>query len=99
MAQYDALSYPRTDLLLLDMQSNVLNALHSRAVIPLMPISAEFPVMKELNPVLNINDKDYFLSTQDMAGVSTKVLKRKVATANEHLVTINAAIDFRMHGY
>jgi len=99
MAQYDVFSYPQKDLLLLDVQSNVLDALQSRVVIPLVPISKEFPGMRGLNPVLKINDKDYLLSTQDMAGVSTKVLKRKVATANEHRAAINAAIDFLMHGY
>jgi toxin CcdB len=99
MTQYDVFSHPQKKLLLVDIQADVLDALQSRVVIPLVPVGKATPAMKSLNPVLRVNGEDYLLSTQDMAGVSSKALKRKVATASEHRAAINAAIDFLMHGY
>jgi toxin CcdB len=99
MAQYDVYTHPHQDLLLLDVQSGVLDTLGSRVVIPLVPMERANLAMHELNPVFSINGKDYLLSTQDMAGVSTKVLKRKVASAVEQRMAINAAVDFLLYGY
>ncbi len=86
---------------LLDVQSNLLEGLDSRMVIPLRSM-AYFPQVKiptRLTPVLALDGKDYLLETPKMAAVPRRILKAPVASLASAQDQVTAALDFLFHGY
>jgi toxin CcdB len=105
MARFDVYANPgahaSTTPYLLDVQSNLLDGLDSRMVIPLRSLDhfskVEIPV--RLTPVLSIKGKDYLLETPKMGAVPLRVLKDYVGSMNEDQARITAALDFLFQGY
>jgi toxin CcdB len=104
MPQFDV--YPNPDPqtklrfpLLLDVQSDLLSDLHSRVVIPLCVVRREDDRIEKLLPQLQVNERDYVLMTPQLAGVSSKLLGRKVANIAPCRGEILAALDFLIVGY
>ena len=82
-----------------DIQSNLLDTLNSRAVIPLTPIknvSKEYP--KNLCPTISIDSKDFALLTHQITSVPISLLKRRAISAEAYRTEIIAAIDFLATG-
>lgn len=82
-----------------DIQSNLLDTLNSRVVIPLTPIknvSKEYP--KNLCPTISIDNKDFALLTHQITSVPISLLKRKAISAEAYRTEIIAAIDFLAAG-
>lgn len=82
-----------------DIQSNLLDTLNSRAVIPLTPIknvSKEYP--KNLCPTISIDNKDFALLTHQITSVPISLLKRRAISAEAYRTEIIAAIDFLATG-
>jgi toxin CcdB len=105
MARFDVYANPgehaRTTPYLLDVQSNLLDGLDSRMVIPLRDL-AHFPKVKlsmRLTPVLRINGKDFLLETPKMGAVPQRILKTAVASLAHEQVQITGALDFLFQGY
>ncbi|GAB3496292.1 CcdB family protein [Curvibacter fontanus] len=105
MARFDVYANPgehaSTTPYLLDVQSNLLDGLDSRVVIPLRSL-AHFPKVKlstRLTPVLRIEDQDYLLETPKMAAVPQRVLKTVAASLANEQAQITAALDFLFQGY
>ena len=83
----------------IDIQTNLLDSLNSRAVIPLTPVknvSKEYP--KNLCPTISIDNKDFALLTHQITSVPISLLKRKTISAKEHRTDIISAIDFLATG-
>ena len=105
MARFDVYVNPgahaSTTPYLLDVQSNLLDGLDSRMVIPLRSLDhfAKVKIPTRLMPVLSIQGKDYLLETPKMGAVPLRVLKDCVASMNEDQARITAALDFLFHGY
>jgi toxin CcdB len=85
--------------LLLDVQTNLLEQLTSRMVIPLTLVtSSAGPFPTHLCPTLIIEDKEYALLTHQMAAISVRSLTdRHSSIANRRSEIINA-IDFLITG-
>jgi toxin CcdB len=105
MARFDVYPNPgahaSTTPYLLDVQSNLLDGLDSRMVIPLRSLDqfAKVKLPIRLTPVLNILGKDYLLETPKMAAVPQRILKGCVASLGDEQANISAALDFLFQGY
>jgi len=105
MARFDVFPNPGAHALttpyLLDVQSDLLDGLDSRMVIPLRSLE-HFPAVKlptRLTPVLQVNGKDYLLETPKMGAVPQRILKTPVVCLIDAQDQIAAALDFLFQGY
>lgn len=105
MARFDVYinpsSHANTTPYLLDVQSDLLDGLDSRLVIPLRSLKY-FPkvlLSTRLTPVLIIKGDDFLLETPKMGAVPQRVLKSPVTSFALEQDQIIAALDFLFHGY
>ena len=99
MAQYDVFQNPEGSGYLLDVQSDLLDGLSTRLVIPLLLASQEPRPATRLNPVMRIGDDSHIMVTQFMAAVPHKLLQTQVTSAAWMRDEITAAIDMLTHGF
>ncbi|MGH8492465.1 MAG: CcdB family protein [Moraxellaceae bacterium] len=84
---------------LLNVQSNLLDELETRVVIPLMPLTAlKGKALTRLMPIVKIADADYVLLTPQLAGIARKELGATAADLSDQRDTIMAAMDFLLTG-
>ena len=105
MARFDVYpnpgSHANSTPYLLDVQSNLLDGLESRMVVPLRSL-AQFANVKlpaQLTPVLTIQGKDFLLETPKMGAVPGRILKTPIASVADQHARITAAMDFLLLGY
>lgn len=105
MARFEVYANPgnhaSTTPYLLDVQSDLLDGLGSRMVIPLRALK-HFPQVKlpsHLTPIFTIAGEDFLLETPKMAAVPQSVLKEAVASLADYQSQITAALDFLFQGY
>ncbi len=105
MARFDVYansgSHANTTPYLLDVQSDLLDGLDSRMVIPLRSLK-HFPnvtLSTRLTPVLTIEGESFLLETPKMGALPRRALKTPVASLNWAQDEIIAALDFLFHGY
>jgi toxin CcdB len=105
MARFDVYANPgihaTTTPFLLDVQSDLLDGLDTRMVIPLRSLKT-FPKVKlstRLTPLLTVNDEDLLLETPKMAAVPQRILKTPVTSLAGEQEQISAALDFLFQGY
>jgi toxin CcdB len=80
--------------LLLDVQSNLLEELDTRVVVPLYKsASLKDGVIKILTPAFEVDGKTYIAVTPQLAGVPRKALGAQVADLSERRYDIIAALD------
>lgn len=85
--------------LLLDVQSDLLQPISTRVVVPLSPAAAaRDAVMKQLVPILTIDARQYVMLTPQLAGISTRELGQPVADLSAERAKIIAALDFLIAG-
>ncbi|MBC7620865.1 MAG: CcdB family protein [Candidatus Saccharibacteria bacterium] len=105
MARFDVYPNPgahsTTTPYLLDVQSDLLDGLDSRMVIPLRSLAhfAKVKVPTQLTPVFQIKGKGYFLETPKMGAVPNRILKSSVISLSAHQDQIIGALDFLFQGY
>ena len=73
---------------LLELQADMLSALDTCLVAPLVPAAAFGPVATRLNPAFRIGYRKFVLDTALMAGVPRKLLGARVATLADRSVDI-----------
>ncbi len=83
---------------LLDVQADMLADLATRLVVPLVLISEFGPPAKRLNPVFQIDKRDYVMATAEMAAISRKHLGPRERSLSAHSTEILNAIDFLISG-
>ncbi|PIT72164.1 CcdB family protein [Limnohabitans sp. G3-2] len=105
MARFDVYANPgshaATTPYLLDVQSDLLNSLDTKLVIPLRSLK-HFPKVKlptQLTPIFTIEGEAYLLETPKMGAVPQRVLKSPVTSLAQGQDQITAAMDFLLHGY
>jgi len=94
-------SHATTTPYLLDVQSDLLDGLDTRMVVPLRSLK-HFPQVKlstRLTPIFTIKGEDHLLETPKMGAVPQCVLKSPVTSLAENQDQITAALDFLFHGY
>jgi toxin CcdB len=85
--------------LLLDIQSDLIENLGTRVVVPLCPASTlRGKVMKTLTPQFDIDGRQYVMLTPQLAGVSKKLLGSEVADLARRRPEIIAALDLLITG-
>jgi len=105
MARFDVYANPgshaATTPYLLDVQSDLLDGLDSRMVIPLRRLAC-FPQVKlptRLTPVLTIEGEGFLLETPKMSAVPQRILKLPMTSLAHEQAQITSAIDFLFQGY
>ena len=79
---------------IVDLQHEMLSALSTRIMAPLVMIEPpNEPTIQRLNPVLPIEDQEYFLSTAELASVPLKELSACRGNLAEYRGELLAAVD------
>ncbi len=99
MARYDVYANAGSDGLMLDVQTDLLDGLSTRIVVPLLPVKTAPKPAVRLNPVFTIAGKRFVMATQYLAAVPTKLLKTRVTTLEKEHVPIIGALDMVFHGF
>ena len=84
---------------LLDLQSDLLDNLATRVVVPLISVADMGKAAKYLNPQFKIKRTTVIMSTAELAGVNLHVLGEIVCSLKEHRAEIIAALDFLFTGF
>ena len=85
--------------LVLDIQTDLLDGLTTRLVVPLLPLDGAPKPAGTLNPILDVGGQLYSLQPQMMAAVSHNALGRPVDNLLRHYDRIVAAIDMIFNGF
>ena len=99
MAKLDVYPGAENDTLLLDVQADLLDALNTRMVVPLVAVSKAPVPAKRLNPVFVIDGTEYVMVTQFMAAVPRSILRKPVVSLNDRFEDITSAIDMLIQGF
>lgn len=101
MAQFDVHKNPRGGAypLLLDVQSELLARLVTRAVVPLVPLRryGAKPISR-LNPTAKIGGTEYVLVVQELAAIPMSALGAQVASLRSRRDDVVAALDLLFTG-
>lgn len=85
--------------LLLDIQSDLLDPLATRVVVPLCPAgAARSRSMLTLTPVLTFEGTEYLMLTPQLAGIATRELGPVAGDLSAQRALITAAVDFLIAG-
>jgi toxin CcdB len=103
MAQFDVYENPnpasrKSIPYLLDVQTDLLDNLATRVVVPLVASMSMPRPGRHLNPAVRIGETMFLMSTAEIAGVSVKSLGKKVYNIKEYRNEIVAALDFLITG-
>jgi len=104
MAQFDVYrnAHPATRArvpYLLDVQSDLLDALATRVVVPLCkPEVLRGKLAERLNPMFEVEGRKMVLLTPELAGVSRKALGEQIANLANRRDSIIAALDLVITG-
>lgn len=85
--------------LALDIQSNLLDALTTRVVVPLAPLSEIAALVPRLNPRVAVDGETFALLTQFMTTVPVSAVGPSIADLSNRADEITAATDFLFSGY
>ncbi len=80
------------------LQSDLVSGLTSTVVAPLVPHD-QMKGANRLNPILQVEGRDYWLATHELFAVDQRILRNRVATLADHRDTIIAALDFVFIGF
>lgn len=105
MARFDVYvnrsSHAKTVPYLLDVQSDLLDGLDSRMVIPIRSLK-HFPQLNlsvKLSPILSVLGEKLLLETPKMGAVPQRILKTPVTSLSQEQTQVTAALDFLFQGY
>jgi toxin CcdB len=99
MAQYDLFPAPAGVCYLLDVQSDLLEGLNVRAVVPLLPQQRAPIAASRLNPVFEIDGAAHDMMTQYIAAVPASILKAPMGDLSAKFDAIASALDMLFHGF
>ena len=83
---------------LLELQADMLSALDTCLVAPLVPAADFGPAATRLNPGFRIGSGKFVMDTALLAGVPRKLLGKKVASLADRSVDILGAVDLLISG-
>jgi toxin CcdB len=82
-----------------DVQAELLSALATRTVVPLLPLANTPAPIKELNPVFDIDAGPHVMLTQSIATVPVRELRARVASLAHEQDAVTRALDILLHGF
>jgi len=83
---------------LLDVQADLLSALATRLVVPLLPLDRAPAPAARLNPVFDIAGDRHVMVTQFAAAVHLRELGDRVAILGDQHIPVTAALDLLITG-
>jgi len=83
---------------LLELQADMLSALDTCLVAPLVSAAEFGTAATRLNPVFRIGNRKFVMDTSLMAGVPRRLLGEKVISLADRSVDIVGAVDFLVSG-
>jgi toxin CcdB len=103
MAQFDVYSNPSGETseeipYLLDVQSDLLDPLSTRVVVPLVRVVSAGVAAKTLMPQFEVNGVEVVMSTPELAGMLRSGLGRRVGSLASRRSEILAALDVLFTG-
>lgn len=103
MAQFDVYLNPNAETrkvipYLLDVQSDLLDMLATRVVVPLVLAEEMGLPAKQLNPQFKVKGEAVVMSTAELAGIPNRSLGDKVASLKNKRDEIIAALDLLFTG-
>jgi len=99
MARFDVYPGMGGSGYVLDVQSNLLEPLNTRVVIPLLSKRDAPKPAERLNPVFRIGRKDHVMVTQFLAAVPSSQLGQAIDNFAQYQSEITAAVDMLTHGF
>lgn len=99
MARFDVYPAEFENGYLLDIQSDLLEGLNTRVVVPLMQLERAPKAAERLNPVFEIGGKKYVMVTQFLSSVPLSILQNPMENIPVNHDEIVAAIDMLTHGF
>lgn len=99
MPKYDVHAAPEADGYLLDVQTDLLDGLNTRVVVPLLPEGAAPKPGRVLNPVFEIGGERHVMATQFLSAVPASVLKAPAANLSGRSDEITRALDMLLQGF
>ena len=99
MARYDFYRNTEGKGYLLDVQSDLLDGLSTRVVIPLMPPNIAPVPGRRLNPTFAIDGKNHVMVTQFMSALTASELPGAEGNLSMHHDVIVAALDMLFQGF
>jgi toxin CcdB len=104
MAQFDVFENPNEETnqvvpYVLDVQTDLLDTLATRVVVPLIAASVMGKAVKHLNPEFTIRQTTVFMSTAELAGIPIASMGEKVGSLKDQRHVIIAALDFLYTGF
>lgn len=84
---------------LLDVQTDLLDGLNTRVVVPVLPADRAPKPAQLLNPVVAIEGEDHVLVTQFLAAVPLSHLKLPAGTLRSQADDITRALDMVFQGF
>jgi toxin CcdB len=98
MARFDV--YDTDAGLFVDVQTNLIQGLNTRLVVPLLLEDDAPPLLlRKLHPVFPLAGRRYVMATQLMVAVPERALGRPIASLDEHNDRIVAALDMIFLGF
>ncbi len=99
MAKFDVYLNPDGAGYLLDVQAELLDALNTRVVVPLLPTDEAPKPGKRLNPVFDIEGTQVVMVTQFLASVPLPMLRNPIVNLSNQFADITNALDMVFQGF
>ena len=99
MARYDVFPGPLDGSYLLDVQTDLVEHLKTRMVVPLLPAESTPPPVRKLHPIFEIDGRRVVMATPLMAAVPLAELGESVGNIDRHHDEIVAALDMLFHDF
>lgn len=99
MARFDVYRPKRGPGYLLDVQSDWLEALPSRIIVPLLPPTSALPVIRDLTPIFDVGGEKVAMMTHYLTAVPKGELGRPVGSLAGHRDEITRVLDTLMTGF
>lgn len=99
MPQHDVYPAPDGRGYLLDVQSDILEVLGSRVVVPLVPEGAAPVPSRGLNPLVEIGGERHVMVTQTLSAVPASALRGPVMNLSGRSAEITRALDMLVQGF
>ena len=99
MARYDVFAGPVDGSFLLDVQTDLIDELKTRVVVPLLPVASSPPAVGRLNPVFEVFGRKVVMATPLLAAVPAAELGEARANLARNHDTIVSALDMLFQGF
>lgn len=98
MAQFDVFRFPETTELLLDVQSNRLDDILTRVIVPLVIKTPFLKPVPRLNPIFVIERDTYVMMPHYMTSIPRRDLHSVLTNLEHEQYRIKSALDMLFYG-